>query len=850
VTDTGAHSLGAELRSLRRAAGLSQEELAERTGLSVRAIGDLERGRTLRPQRETKRRLREALAQLAAGPDWLAGEPAGSSAEPVVPRQLPAEQPDGPVVPRQLPAAVRNFVGRADELARLSDLVAAVAAHAVVITAIGGTAGVGKTALAVQWAHKVSDRFPDGQLYVNLRGYDPADPMAPADALAGFLRALGLPGADIPADLGERAARYRSLLAARRMLIVLDNASSAEQVRPLLPGAAGCHAVVTSRDSLAGLVARDGAQRLELDRLPAADAVQILRVLVGERVDDDPAAAVTLAGQCSCLPLALRVAAELAVARPGAPIADLVAELAHQQLELLDAGGDDRTAIRAVFSWSRRNLDAEAARAFGLLGLHPGPDHDGYGAAALLGTTLARAGPLLDQLARAHLIQPTGAGRYGMHDLLRAYARELADPDDGRAAMSRLIRYYLSSAATAMDTVLPASKGLRPAVDPQPTGLPPLAEPAAARRWLDEHRAAIVPLIGYATDHGWPDDAIRLAATVFRYLEGGGYYPEVVTAYGHALRAARLTGDRVAEAEALNNLTVVDLRQGRYEDAISNLGQALELYRACDDVPGQGKVLGNLGIAAHLQGRYRQAIRYQRQALDCYRRAGDRIGAARTANNLGLIELRLGRYALAERYFARSLAIASDLGHPTSIGYATVNLGAVALRLGRYEQAANWLRRSQAIFNELGDPTGQACVRTSFGALGHRQGRPAEAAQEYLQAIDLSRKTGDRAGEAEALNGLGEVLLAVDDLRGARARHAAALVLATQIDDKYEQARAHDGLGRSLGASDRDAADDHWRRALALFSDLGTPEASQVRVRLASAGGAARQRRAPDRDGG
>jgi len=306
------------------------------------------------------------------------------------------------IVPAQLPGDVDVFTGRAAELAELDRLLTTAPIRtdaadkaggdstSVVISAVSGTAGVGKTALALRWAHQVRAEFSDGQLYVNLRGYDPDQPLSAGYALAGFLRALGVPGAEIPPEVDERAAAYRSLLDGRRILIVLDNASSVEQVRPLLPGTPSALVVVTSRDALAGLVARHGARRLDLDLLPPEDAVALLRALIGERAEAEPDVAVTLAGQCVRLPLALRVAAELAAARPSTSLAQLVGELADEQrrLELLDAGGDPRTAVRAVFSWSYRHLPAEAARAFRLIGLHPGPDLDPYATAALTHTGL------------------------------------------------------------------------------------------------------------------------------------------------------------------------------------------------------------------------------------------------------------------------------------------------------------------------------------------------------------------------------------------------------------------------------------------------------------------------------
>lgn len=333
------------------------------------------------------------------------------------------------VVPAQLPLDPAGFTGREEELARLEKVLGASSARptAVVVSAVSGTAGVGKTALAVHWAHRARDRFPDGQLYVNLRGYDPDRPLTAPDALVRFLTALGVSEQDIPPEQDDRAARYRTEVADRRMLIVLDNAATVEQVRPLLPGTGSCAVLVTSRDSLAGLVAREGAQRLDLDLLPADAARTLLRRLIGPRAEAEPDAVDALAAQCARLPLALRVAAELAVTRPGTPLTDLVAELADQQrrLYLLDAEGDPRAAVVTVFSWSLRQLPPEAARTFRLLGLHPGPDLDAHAAAALTGSTVPDARRALEILARAHLVQradttptPTGTPTPDARDAL------------------------------------------------------------------------------------------------------------------------------------------------------------------------------------------------------------------------------------------------------------------------------------------------------------------------------------------------------------------------------------------------------------------------------------------------
>jgi DNA-binding SARP family transcriptional activator/Tfp pilus assembly protein PilF len=777
----------------------------------------------------------------------LAGDPALAVPEPAAPKGgRPAV-----VVPRELPAPVAGFVGRAGELAALSELLdrsAEGTPPAVVISAIGGTAGVGKTALAIQWAHRAAGRFPDGQLYVNLRGYDPDRPVTAGDALAFFLRALGVPGQDIPAEENERSARYRSLLAGKKTLIVLDNAGSEEQVRLLLPGSPSCAVVVTSRDALAGLVARDGATRLEVDLLPPAEAVGLLRELIGQRADVDPGAAATLAGQCCRLPLALRVAAELATARPDVPLAELVGELAHQQkrLDLLQAGGDPRTAVRAVFSWSLRHLDADTARAFRLAGLHPGPDFDPYAVAALTGTGLDQARRVLGALARAHLIQPAGRGRYGLHDLLRAYARELAAQDgeeEQRKALTRLLDHYLHTAAAAMDALHPAERHWRPSIPPSATPVPPVTGAAAARAWLDVELATLVAVTGHAAGHGWPAHATRLDATLFRHFDHGGHYPEALTIHSHARAAARRAGDRAAEAAALNHLSGVNWRQGRYEQATSYLRQALALYRRTGDRIGEARALNNFGLIYRSRGRYQEGIGHHREALAIWREAGDRFGEADALVKLGLSEERLGRYDLAARYHQQALAIGLEIGSRGSQCDALVGLGTVGLRQGRYRQAVGHLHRALALCREGGYRDGEAEALTRIGDVCLRQGHPDEAAGHLRRALALYREIGSRSGEADALNSLGEVLSGTGQPGDARSDYAAALRLAAQ-GDKYQQARAHYGLGESCRAGgDPGEARRHWQQALALFTELGMPEAGQVRARLGGTEDGDRRRR-------
>ena len=790
----------------------------------------------VRPGAELAQAHAQVLSQQIPG--------AASTRWPAAAARADAAPPHSAVreVPGQLPRAAAHFAGRAAELAVLDALLDQLTGGTIVISAIAGTAGVGKTALAIHWAHRVADRFPDGQLYVDLRGYDPAQPMPAADALAGFLRSLGVPGQDIPPGEDECSARYRSMLAGKRMLVVLDNAGSADQVRPLLPGTHASTAVVTSRDALAGLVARDGATRLDLDLLPMADAVGLLRALIGPRVDAAPSAAAELAAQCCRLPLALRVAAELAVRQPGVPLAELTGELAdlRKRLDLLAAGGDHRTAVRAVLSWSYQHLDADAARTFRLLGLHPGPSFEPYAAAAVTGMMAERARQVLDVLARAHLIHVASLRRYGMHDLLRAYARELAEKDGGgdeHQALTRLFDHYLHTAAAAMDTLHPADRHWRPRIPTPATPVPPVTGAAAARGWLDAEQATLVAVTVHAAEHGWSAHATQLSDTLFRYLDYGGHYPEAVIIHSRARIVAQQAGDSIAEAAALNALGLVAFHQGRYQQSASHLESALALFRQTGDSTGQARVLSNLGVVSYLQGCYAEASGWWQQSLAVHRENGDQVGEATALVNLGLLDMRQGRYQQASGRLLNSLALARTTGNRATESTALVNLGEVSLRQGAYQHAASQLQQALCLSRETGDRNHEASALTTLGEVCQQMGRYEQAVGHLQQALSLSRKAGNREDEADALNGLGEVLLATGQPADARVRYAAALGLASEIGGKYQQARAHHGLARvHQAAGDAAEARRHWQQALGLYTGLGTPEADQIRAQLMTAG--------------
>jgi tetratricopeptide (TPR) repeat protein/transcriptional regulator with XRE-family HTH domain len=805
------------LRERRERSLLTQEELAARSGVDARTIRDIETGRTAQPRPSTVRLLIEALSGVATEPHREAARP-----------------------PAQLPADVAGFTGRDAELAELDALLDQDAGGTMLLSAVAGTAGVGKTALAVHWAHRVRDRFPDGQLFVNLRGYDPAQPLPPDQALAGFLGALGVPGHDMPLDLDERAARYRSETAHRRLLVVLDNASSVEQVRPLLPGGSGCAVVVTSRDALAGLVAVHGARRVQVELLPAGDSLALLRRLIGRRVDADPVAAVALARQCARLPLALRVAAELAASRPDQSTGELVAELADERrrLDLLDAAGDPRAAVTAVFSWSYRSLPAHAARMFRLLGLHPGHDLDAAAAAALAGVDTTEAVRLLGTLLRAHLIQAVGTGRYGMHDLLRAYAARLVRVQDdevtGRAAAGRLIDHYLVTATAAVNHLYPAERSHRPrAVTAHPTG-PDLTAPAA-RDWLDAECAVLTSLVAYCADHGWRRQAVELSITLYRYFYEG-HNAEAVVIHECARAAARADGDRAGEAHALVSLGVTNALGGRPERAVGQLREAVALYRTLDDRYGLSRALNNLGCVEERLGHYEEAIDQMSASVELARQAGETRALAHALGSLGYASMWLGRYELAAGALEEATAIMRESGDLWALSRSLTNLGLVHHLRGEYETAAEYHRQAAAVAGSYGDRLGEAHALAGLADVDAHTGRLTEAAQGFQRTLASFRRAGDRHNEAWALNGLGEVDRLTGRPAAAIARHTEALALATQVNYRPQQSRAHEGLGNAFhDLGDSGSARDHWRQALAIYEDLKLPLAERVRERLGSA---------------
>jgi tetratricopeptide (TPR) repeat protein/transcriptional regulator with XRE-family HTH domain len=837
------------VRQRRGAARLTQEQLSERSGLSVRAISDIERG-IGRPRRSSLVLLASALGLDASECNSLLAA-AGQRPEPAnpVPGAAAPTQNNAvaagdrlSAVPHQLPSITPHFAGRAAELMMLTrQLEDAVAARGtVVITAIGGMAGVGKSALAVHWAHEVVEQFPDGQLYVNLRGFGPGhDTVGPEQAIRGFLEALQVPPGKIPVNPHAQAGLYRTLLAGKRMLIVLDNARDEDQVRPLLPAGPSCLTVVTSRRQMLGLVAADAAHLVSLDVLSEAEARELLARRLGTGpVAAEPDVVTDLIALCGRLPLALAITAARAAAYPTRPLAGLARELREQRgrLAALDLG-EPATSVRAVFSWSCQNLDSAAARVFRLLSLHPGHDVTIPAAASLASVSVEESRDLLRELVRASLLSEHAPGRFVCHDLLRVYASEQAcaksSEQERRSAFLGLSGYYFAAASAAMDVLFPAEKHRRPQSPAPALALPSVPTLDAGRDWLDTERANIVAVIAYAAANGWPDHAIQLAMILYRYLEAGGHNADAENAYACALQAARQTGDLTAQADSLRCLGTVCVWQGRHQQAFDKLSSAQEIYRAIGDRLGQARTLNTMGSIDWWQGRQQQAADRIRQALAIYRAIGERLYASIALNNLGLVVQQQGHYESAVGHHKEALADFREIGDRHGEAQALNGLGMALRRLGRYPQAEDHLARALVMFRELGRRHGEADALQNIGGVLQDQARYQLAAEHYRQALVIIREMGDPLSEAQALNGLGEALCGSGALKMARAHHSYALTLADQVGGRFERARAHDGLGHSFHrAGDHAQARHHWQQALACYADLSVPEATDVSARL------------------
>jgi DNA-binding SARP family transcriptional activator len=726
-------------------------------------------------------------------------------------------------VPAQLPADVRGFTGRDAELAELDRMLSA--EPPMTIAAVAGTAGVGKTALAVHWAHRVRERFPDGQLYVDLRGYGPDEPVTAADALAGFLRALGLDGPMIPEDLGERAARFRSLVDRKRVLVLIDNARTVDQVRPLLPGSTAGFALVTSRDALAGLVAREGAHRVGLERLPADEAVDLLRELLGARTDAEPDAAGALVERCARLPLALRVAAELVRARPGRPIAELAAELATRQdtLDLLDVDGDPHTAVRAVFSWSYRQLEPAAACVFRLLGVHPGHDVAEDAVAAMAEKEPREARRVLDTLVRANLVDLMPGRRYQPHDLLRFYAAELAAADHTEEPLARLFDYYLASACAAMDVIAPHEANRRP----KTTGGRTFDSYETAIRWLDSERANLVAVTQHADDHY----VCGMSDALWRYMDIRGLHDDALVLHTRALRAAQALGDANAEANARVTFASTMFRAGHLSQALEHLELARDLFQRVGDRSREASTWNNIGIMYWRGGDLPKAADCFRHARAVYADTGeDRLRPA-PVNNLAHVLGSLGRHDEARELYELGLTIARDNGDRPGETKALNGLARLDVETGHHRQALDHATAALTIARETGYRMYEGIALRLVGAAHRGLGEFETAVRHLEDALRITRAVGETDDLMATLTELAALHVATGHPDDALLLYRE--VLATEDGHRDEYAHALAGAGdvhATLG--EHDLAREHWERAVTVYREMGMPHADAIAAKL------------------
>ncbi len=647
--------------------------------------------------------------------------------------------------PAQLPADLAAFTGRREELKQVLALLGDDdrVPPTVVISIIGGMAGVGKTTLAVHWAHRVADRFPDGQLYVNLRGFGPGgsggSAMGSTEALRGFLEALGVPPQRVPASLDGQEGLYRSLLAGRRVLVLLDNARSVEQVRPLLPGSPGCLVIITSRDRLSGLIAGDGANPLTLQPLPGAEARDFLaRRLGAGRVAAEPEAVEEIVRLCMGLPLTLAIVAARAATHHWFPLSAFGAELreGHGTLD-----GFPGVEVRAVFSWSYGALTPDAARLFRLLGLHPGPDIGAPAAASLAGSPAARARPLLAELTRAHLLMENAPGRYSLHDLLRAYAIELVHDDERGPALLRLMDHYLHSGHAAALLLSPSRESISVA-EPQPGVIVgAFDDQAEAMAWFTTEHHTLLAVVEQAAGSGMDGHPWQLAWTMDHVLQRRGTWHELAIVHRTALHAAQRGGDRCGQAQAHRGLAGAYSLLGRYDDAHRHLGQALTLFVELGDLTGEANVHDNLGWLLNRQGLPREALAHYWKALDRFQVSGK-------AEN----------------------------------GYQLNRIGWTHAMLGEYRQTLVHSGQALTIFQGLGDRHGEAEAWDNLGYAHHHLGEHPEAIACCRQALELYRILGDRYFEAEVLDHLGETHRALGEVDAARPLWRQALDILTELD--------------------------------------------------------------------
>jgi DNA-binding SARP family transcriptional activator/tetratricopeptide (TPR) repeat protein len=696
-----------------------------------------------------------------AGPD----QPSEPTPAPVPVKAQAQAQAQAPAPPRQMPTDLRHFVGRKDELTRLDQLLTEVGrpGGTVVISAIGGTPGIGKTALAVHWAHRVSGEFPDGQLYVNLQGFHSSgSPVPPAEAVRDFLDALGTPPERIPARPEAQAALYRTLVTGKRLLIVLDNARDGDQVRPLLPGSPGCLVLITSRATLAGLAAADGAHLIALDRPTESEARGLLARRLGpDLMTAEPWAADELIELCARLPLALSVAAARAAARPRFPLAAVAAELRETagRLDALDAG-TAASSVQAVFSWSYEQLSEPAARMFRLLGVHPGPDVCAAAAASLAGLPMPAARAALRELTAASLLTEHLPGRYAFHDLLRLYAARQAEARDTgrerRAAVRRMLEHYLHTAAAAACALDAAQDMLADGVPEAGVVPEAITDRDQALAWFSAEHKVLLECVGQASRDDFDRHARQLAWTLVAYFDRAGHWQDLAASQRVALAPAGRLGDQDGQARTHRNLGRAHVRLGQPEQARAHLSQAIELSRGTGDLAGEARAHLSMSVTLQLEHRLDESLASSLGALSLAESADSLILQATACNNAGF-------------------------------GYAM---------LGDYQKALGYCQRALDLCRQVDSPSLEASISDSLGYAYHQLGAYHQATVSYLHAFGLFRALGARGMSASTLSNLGDTQYAAGDVATAHDTWRQALAILEDLnhpDAGQVRAKLHEG---------------------------------------------------------
>ncbi|GAA2670681.1 Tetratricopeptide repeat-containing protein [Actinosynnema pretiosum] len=741
-------------------------------------------------------------------------------------------------IPRQLPADVHGFVNRSEAL-RLLAQESQESAHRVVVCVIMGTPGVGKTSLALRWAHRMVDEFPDGQLYLDLRGYHEGPSISAEEALKRFLHDLAIPGNRIPVDLDTRSALFRSLLAGRRFLIVLDNAATTTQIRPLLPGTAGSLVLVTSRSRLHDLVLREGARPINLELLRLDEAVSLLRDLLADyRPHDDSKSLAALARLCARLPLALRIAAQRVVSRPGTPLPDLVQELLEESNLWNTLTADDTSdAVRTVFRWSYRAIPADARRLFRLLGLHPSNDFDLRSVAALLDSPVALTRRLLEGLVDAHLVERTGADRYTFHDLLRLYARNQAEEEESWEAMAeafdRLSLWHFHAVSRVVDLIAP-ERAAGPRVEQAP-GLitPEFTDRAEALTWYERERHNLPPLVRAAGERGLHSTARLLADELREIYSRYNHFDDWLVTGEVALTSARRLGDRAGEANALESLGKAHMQRGDRTKGVELQSTALVIRQDLGDVAGEiasTNAIGLIYLRTH----------HPSSALQHFQRARELAGAldsdywtAIATNNTANALIDLDRPAEAVPLLLEALTGYRRLSVPGSEGDALRGLSHAHRILGQYDHAREFVERALAIAREQRNRAWEAFWSLEASRVFAVLGPPAAALSHADRSAVLQRELGDPVREAEAVDAIGELHLRIDGGGGASGFHRYSVEVFREFDERWRLALALRNLGGALAAEEgRASAAPHWTEAVELLSEFDDPTAHRHRTEL------------------